>query len=430
MVHALTLLMSLAQATPRDSGLLQYEVNGLRVIQQLRAPTTHVIAVELYLLGGARQLTADNAGVEPFYLSASAYGTAKYPGDATRRALARTGGTINFSAESDWTTYAFHGLKEDFDSAWAVYAERLLQPTLDSATVEVVRTRMLSAAARRHTSPEEHAWFLADSLAFRGHPYAVEPDGSERSLRALTSELLRRYAKEHFVTTRMLLVVVGDLPRDQVERAIQRSFGTLPRGSYAWQLPEPWKPAKTEVATVERKTATNYIVGYMAGPSRSSPDYPAFDRAMRVLGSWISYGVREKAGLSYNAGVAVVERGAPSAAIYMSTTNPDSAMKIVNAIFKVYESEVMIPRATLRAGAKSFNTAYVYETETASGQASMLGRAALYDGDPTAASRLADVMGRIAFHDLRHAIRAYGKNIQYAFVGDTSRVPRAAMMKR
>jgi len=430
MVHALTLLMSLAQAIPRDTGLLQYEVNGLRVIQQLRAPATHVIAIELYLLGGARQLTADNAGVEPFYLSASAYGTAKYPGEAARRALARTGGTINFSAESDWTTYAFHGLKEDFDSAWAVYAERLLQPTLDSATVEVVRTRMLSAAARRHTSPEEHAWFLADSLAFRGHPYAVEPDGSERSLRALTSETLRRYAKEHFVTTRMLLVVVGDLPRDQVERAIQRSLGTLPRGSYAWQLPEPWKPAKTEVVAVERQTATNYIVGYMAGPPRGSPRYPAFDRAMRVLGSWISYGVREKAGLSYNAGVAVMERGAPSAAIYMSTTNPDSAMKIVNAIFKEYEYEVTIPGARLRAGAKSFNTAYVYETETASGQASMLGRAALYDGDPTAASRLADVMGRILFWNLRDAIRAYGKNIQYAFVGDTSRVPRREMMKR
>ena len=305
-----------------------------------------------------------------------------------------------------------------------------MQPTLDSASMEVVRTRMLSAAARRHSSPEEHAWFLADSLAFRGHPYAVDPDGSDRSLRSLTSEILRRYASDQFVTTRMLLVVVGDLPRDRVERAIQRSFGTLPRGSYVWALPEPLKAAKAEVAVVDRASTTNYVVGAMAGPPRNSPDYPAFDRAMRLLGSWISYLVRDMAGLSYAANVVVAERGAPSALIYLSTTNPDSAIKIVNNVLKAYESQVKIPRPTLRESAKSFNSAYTYSTESASGQASLLGRAALYDGDPTAASRLADVMGKVASPDLRRAIRVYGKNIQYAFVGDTSRMPRAEMLKR
>jgi zinc protease len=431
MIAPFALLLSLLQgAAPGDSGLRQYEINGLRVIQQSRATSSHVVAVELYLLGGSRQVTAANAGIEPFYLSASAYGTAKYPGEAARRAQARTGSTITFSVGSDWTTFEFHGLKADFDSTWNVFADRLLQPTLDSASMAIVRALGRSLAGRRNTSPEEQAWYLADSLAFVGHPYGVDPNGTDQSIAAITTEMLRAYAKEHFVTSRMLLVVVGDISRDQVEKAVQRSIGTLPRGSYTWKLPEPWKPGKAQVAVAQRAATTNYLVGYMTGPARNSDAYPAFDRAMRLLGGWISFMVREQSGLSYAAGVSVMERGAPAAAIHISTTDPDSSMKIVNNILKAYESEVTLPRSTLRAGAKSFHTAYTYETETASGQASLLGRAALYDGDPTAASRLGDVMARISFPDLRKIIRLYGKNIQYAFVGDTTRVPRKEMEKR
>jgi len=39
-------------------------------------------------------------------------------------------------------------------------------------------------------------------------------------------------------------------------------------------------------------------------------------------------------------------------------------------------------------------------------------------------------MGKLSFADLRASVRQYFKNIQYAFVGDTTRVPREQMNKR
>lgn len=428
MIVAALLAVTL-QSQAGDTALLQYETAGVRVIHQPRR-VSQIVSVQLYLLGGASQLNAHNAGVEPLYLRASAYGTGSYPGEQTRKALARTGSFIGVSAESDWTVYSFDGLAGRFDSTWSVFADRLLKPTLDSASVAVVRARMLSEVLRRRTSPEDEAWLLADSLALRGHPYAHDPDGSVHSLPRLTPQVLRDYARDQFVTSRMLLVVVGDVSRSQVEAAVQRSFGGLPRGSYVWSLPPPLKPAATEIAVASRTTTTNYLVGVMAGPPRSSPDYPAFDRAQRLLGGWISYVVRERATLSYAAGVAVYERGAPGAAIYVSTTRPDSAVRIINKILSDYESVVTVPRPTLRAGAKSFTSAYVNASESSSGLASLLGRAALYDGDPTAASRKAEVMGKIAFHEMRSAIRTHARSVQWAFVGDTTRVPRTDIMKR
>ena len=430
MTSAWYLVLALAQSAHADTSLLQYEVNGLKIVHQLRPSVTDIVAVRLYLLGGARQVSADEAGVEPFYLLASAYGTETYPGEETRRALARTGSSIDVAAGSDWTAYTFGGLKQDFDSTWAVFADRLMHPTLDSAAIEVVRQRLLGRVARRHASPEDYAWFLSDSVAFQGHPYAVDPEGSERSLRALTADALRRYASEQFVTSRMVLVVVGDVSRERIEGAVGRTLGILPRGSYQWSLPEGRRAAKSSVVAASRSATTNYIVGTVLGPPRSSKEYPAFERSMYLLDGWISYVVREREGLSYAAGVAVNDRGVPSASIYVSTTRPDTAIKLVNVVLTQVAANITIPRWRLRQNANAYTLAYIRGTESAAGHASLLARALLYEGDPSAASRRAEVMSRLAFSDLRRSIGDYAKNIQYAFVGDTTQVPRSEMTKR
>ena len=430
MTPAWSLMLALAQAAQGEPSLLQYEVNGLRIVHQVTPPATDIVAVRLYLLGGARQVPAELAGVEPFLLMASAYGTEAYRGEEARRALAKTGSSIDISAGADWTSYSFGGLKQEFDSTWSVFADRLMHPTLDSAAIEVVRQRLLGRVARRHASPEDYAWFLSDSLAFDGHPYAVDPDGSERSLRALTADQLRRYASEQFVTSRMVLVVVGDMSHDRVQHAVERTLGTLPRGSYQWSLPEAPSRPKTNIVAAYRSTPTNHIVGTVIGPPRSSKDYPAFERGMYFLDDWISYLVREQEGLSYAAGVDVNDRGVPSAAVYVSTARPDSAIKLVNLVLTQVVSNVTIPRSRLREAAKAYNLGYIRSTETAAGHASMLARALLYEGDPTAAAHRADVMGNLTFADLRGSIREYFKNIQYAFVGDTLWLPREQMNKR
>jgi zinc protease len=426
---ATILLATLLQA-PRDTGVAQYDVDGVRVIHHQRDSASNTVAVQLFLLGGSRQLTDTTAGIEPFLLMASAYGTTKYPGENARRASARAGAAIEVDPSSDWTVYGFQALKQDFDSAWAVYADRLLHPTLDSASVEIVRKRMVGWMARRHASPEAYAWYLADSASLASHAYALAPEGSARSLPRIDRALLRQYLATQMVTSRMLLVVVGDVSRDHVERAVHASLGALPRGSYVWSLPTPIRSAKPDVVASNWNTSTNYLVGVMAGPARSSADYPAFERAMGFLSGLISFTIREKFGLSYHAGVSVSDRGASSAAIYVSTTNPDSTIKLINGLWSVIESPAMIPRKILREGAQSMRLSFIRLQETAYGEASLLGAATLYDGDPLAPRKRAAELEKIAYTDLRGALMTYARNIRYAYVGDTTRLPRPGLLKR
>src|SRR5687768_10634306 len=56
----------LARATA-DSGTTSYEVAGIRVIHRF-VTANEVVAANVYLLGGTRQLTPSNAGIEQLLL--------------------------------------------------------------------------------------------------------------------------------------------------------------------------------------------------------------------------------------------------------------------------------------------------------------------------------------------------------------------------
>src|SRR5687768_3249095 len=77
-------------AQAADSTTSEFEVNGLRVILR-RNTATDVVAANLYLLGGARQLTPQTQGIEALLFAASERGSRKFPGPRLRQELARVG---------------------------------------------------------------------------------------------------------------------------------------------------------------------------------------------------------------------------------------------------------------------------------------------------------------------------------------------------
>lgn len=419
---------TLRAQTPTDSITVSYEIGGLRILH--RRTTSRVFAVGLYLLGGSRQVTSATAGIEPFLLSSSAYGTVDYPNEEARRAEARTGSSIAIDVGRDWTRYGMTGVREEFDSTWALFTSRLLRPTLDTAATGTVRRRMLAAIRRERSSPDVQASAMAESLAFIGHPYAVDPNGNEASITALTGDDLRRYAKDQLMTSRMLLVVVGDIPKEHLDVLVTRTLGTLPKGGYVWTMPPAIRATAPAITSVHRTLSTNYIFGYIHGPQISSPEYPAFAYAMMILSNFVSSVIREREGLSYSASVPMMDRGVSGAAIFVSTTRPDTVVKLINYIFGQYEDDVRISGGALRRAAEGFRTGYLFGLETASSHAEMLAHAQLYQGDYRAAGTRADVMAKVRFPEIRRIIETYGKNIQYAYVGDTARLPRAAMLRR
>jgi zinc protease len=403
-----------------DSATTSFEVNGLRVIHR-RVTANEVVAANLYLLGGVSVVPASKAGLELLLLEASERGTRKYPREVLERNMARLGSAIVASPSIDWTMVGVRSTVSAFDSTFAIFADRIMQPRLDSSEVETVRSTIISGVRQRGDDPEALLNAFSDSVAFAGHPYGTSPVGTEATLRSLTLTDLRAWQKAQMVTSRMLLVVVGDVPRARLEAMIRASLGTLPRGEYKWAPPLVPAARASSLHVIARSLPTNYLQGYWIGPRADSRDYQPMRIAMAALGGRLFTEVRVKRNLTYAVNAPFVDRALTAPGLYVTTTAPDSVLGIMRREVDAMKRGFIDPEG-LRLLVQQFITEFFLDNETNSDQATFLARTELYRGDYKLASRFVDELRKVTPEDIQRVARQYLTGITMAYVGDPRRI--------
>ena len=414
-------------ALAEDSLTTRFEVSGIPIILR-KVSANNVVAANLYLLGGVRQLTPATQGIENFLLEATEHGTARYSRDVLRGKMALLGSAIGVSPGVDWTAIGLRSTVANFDSTWAILADRLLAPTLDAAEVELVREQFVTGVRQRKDSPDALLDYLADSIAFSGHPYALDAVGTEASLTKLTVADLKAYRAEQLVTSRMLLVVVGNVSRTRVEKLVRESLGKLPGGSYKWSLPAAPTEQKGAYVVEKRALPTNYLQGYFLGPPANSKDYAALRLACAVVSGRLFAEVRSKRNLTYSVNAPFVERALSMGGLYVTTTSPDEVLNIMLEQVQAMKNGEITENGLERL-VQQFIVTYFLDNETNADQANMLARAELYQGDFRRAGKFVDELRAVTPADIRNAARKYMVNVRWAYVGDPSRVTPARLLR-
>ena len=418
--------VSMAAQRTSDSATTSFVVNGLRVIHR-RVTANEVVAANLYLLGGVSQVPAAKAGLELLLLEASERGTRKYPRELLERKMARLGSAIVASPSIDWTMIGVRSTVTAFDSTFAIFADRIMQPRLDSGEVETVRSTILSGVRQRGDDPEALLNSYSDSVAFAGHPYGTSPVGSEATLKALTLADLRTWQKTQMVTSRMLLVVVGDIPRARLEAMVRATLGTLPRGEYRWAPPITPAARTSSLHTITRTLPTNYLQGYWVGPRADSRDYQPMRLAMAALGGRLFTEVRVKRNLTYAVNAPFVDRFITAPGLYVTTTTPDSVLGIMRRELESMKRGLIDPEG-LRLLVQQFITEFFLDNETNSDQATFLARSELYRGDWRLASGFVDELRKVTPEDIQRVSRQYLQGITMAYIGDPRRISAARLV--
>jgi zinc protease len=412
---------------PTDTLTAKFDVAGIPVILR-RVSANNVVAANLYLLGGTRQLTARTQGIETLLLEASERGTAKYPRDVLRTKMARLGSAIGVGANSDWTTISLRATTTGLDSTWAILADRVMAPRLDPAEVELVREQFVTATRQRKDSPDALLDYLADSIAFSGHPYALEPTGTEPSLTSINTSALKSYHASQFVTSRMMLVVVGNVSRTKVEKLVRETLGRMPKGNYVWTLPDPPAELPSAYVVEQRTLPTNYLQGYFHGPKATSKDYPALRLACAVLSGRLFAEVRGRRNLAYSVNAPFVERAFSLGGLYVTTTQPDEVLTIMQQQITSLR-EGTITNEGLDRLVQQFIVTYFLDNETNADQANMLARAELYQGDFRRAAQFVEELRAVTPEQIQQAARTYMSKVRWAYVGDPSKVTPARMLR-
>jgi zinc protease len=410
-----------------DSNTTMFEVDGVRVIHRY-VTANDVVAANLYLLGGTRQVSHETAGLEHLLLEVSGYGTRRYPRDTLRRRVAALGSTIDVASGADWSRIGMRATTATFDSTWAMFASRVVAPTLDSGAIELVRGQLLAAAQQRRDDPDALLGYLADSIAYVAHPYGIDPIGTDRSLARLTRADLVRYHESDVARSRLLLVVVGRIERQRIERLVRATLATLPRGTYTWSPPPEPTVRGDAVAAVHRVLPTNYILGYFHGPPSTSPDYPALRIAAAVLSGQLFGEIRSRRNLTYAVNAPFLERALSAGGIYVTTVSPDLTLRLIHDEVEELK-EVLIRDEGLEQLVQQFITEYFLDNETNVAQADFLARAYLYQGDFRAADRFVAQLRAVTPSDIRRAARTYLRDPRFAYVGDTTKISSGTLTR-
>ncbi len=429
LLFAFCFLPSALLAQALDSTSEFVTANGLKVIHR-QVTANEVIAVRLYFKGGTRNITEKNAGIETLLWQAAQNGTKNFSKSQLNRELARMGTLIASSSGYDYTVIVMQCVEKNFDRSWQLLTDIVLNPLFEEKEVELERERLLSALRQEADDPDSYVSTLSNRLLYASHPYINRPFGTVESVSHLTAADLKAYHATQLMTSRMLIVVVGNLTLESLKRKVTLSFGKLPRGDYQVEPAPSFRDSSTpQFEIIQRLVPTNYIRGVFAAPSIGHPDYAAMTVAVNILAQQFYEEVRVRRNLSYAPNAELLSQGANSGFIYVTTPSPNQAIKVMFDEIDRLKQNTIRPEALANI-INGFLTTYYLKLETNEAQGAQLAEYELLAGDWRKALTWLDEVRRVKPEDIQRVANTYLKNFRFAVIGDPAKFDRTLFTSR
>jgi zinc protease len=382
-----------------------------------------VVAVQLYVKGGAAALTPATAGIERLMGEMGPRGTAKYDRAGWAARATAAGVEHATDARRDYTVISVRGVREHWHATWDLFVEAALHPTFPQRELALVREQVLNDLRTRQDDPDRFLQLLADSTLYRGHPYAVDPAGTVESVERIAPADLAAWHRRRMTKGNLALVVVGDLSRADLEAKIRAAFGALPQGAggtpAAAVPPLPGGAAPALVA--ERELPTNYVMGVVPMPNIGDRDYAAMRVAMDILSDRLFEEVRTKRNLTYAVGAWLGSERANRGSLYVTAVQPDTTLRVMLHEVERLKTEP-ITQERLAENVSTFLTGYWLRQEANMDQAAMLGSYELLGGGWERAFTFADQVRSVTPADIRRVAGRYLTQMRFVVVGDPAKL--------
>lgn len=423
----LTSLVTGWAQTPATANTTEFDVNGLKVIVK-RRPSSPTVSAGLFVRGGVKNQTASQAGIESLTLSTATESSSKFPRDAMRRELSRMGSSIGAGSGYDFSSIALSTTRQNFDRTWEIFSDVVVNPSFEQASFDLVRERTLTGLRNRTTAPDGALSDLETRVLYSGHPYAVDPYGTIETISAIKLADLKAYHKSMLQTSRLLLVVVGDVDPKVLERQVIASFGKIPRGTYKEERVKPLSFEKPSVEVTKRTLPTNYVKGVFAAPSLADPDYYAMRVAMTILQSRVYQEVRVRNNLSYAPNAEMDNNIANTANIYVTANDANRSIQLMFAEIDKLQNQT--GDADDNQGlAGYFLTTHYLQLETNAAQVAELARYELIGGDWRRSQNFIKNIESVTPADIQAVARKYMNNIRFFVVGDPEAIDNKVFLR-
>ncbi|MET0636372.1 MAG: pitrilysin family protein [Chitinophagaceae bacterium] len=411
-------LLSTAQSAPYDM-----MINGVKVI--VKPSGNDIVVIQTIIKGGVQNYPATKAGIESIAMTAlTECGTLQDDKNSFKNKLDKVSAQVYGYTMMDFASFNLNCIKSDLQTVWPLYTEALLTPKFDEKEFARIKQDAINAIRDGESSPDNAIDKLARQTAFAGRNYSKDPQGTVEIMEKITAAETKKYWKSILTKNKMVIIVVGDIDKANIEKMMKGLTAGIPAGAAFVSKKESYVPAVNSFKPVARENATNYVQGIAGAPLPGSPDYNAYNLAMRIFSNKHFIEIRTKNGLSYAPGAWFSGGNTPYANLTVSTTDPDKYIAVARALIDKVKTEGFT-EAELKNEKMGYLTGIHYRNETNEAQAASLANNEVVYGDWKRSIRINEDIKKVTLQQINAAFAKYMTNITWVYQGDVKKVTPA-----
>ncbi len=410
-------------ATAQQKAPYEMMVSGVKVIVQPSG--NEIVEIETVLKGGVQNYPAGKDGIESLAMSAlTECGTEKEDKNTFKNKLDKVSARIYGSSGMDYSQLNLNCIKSDLETVWPLYANALTLPRFDEKEFLRMKQDAITSLKAQESQPDYGISKLARQTAYAGKDYAKIPEGTEASVTKLTAAETKAYYKKLLTKSRMVIVVVGEIEKSDLESKITQMLAGVPQGVPFVLRRGTFAPKQNTFRQEKKDFATNYIQAVTGAPAPGTPEYNSYMLAMRIFYDRHFLEVRTNNGLSYAPGAYFDGGLSPSANVVVSTTDPNKYIGVVNSMIEKIRKEGFTEEE-VRNIKSSYLTQYYSRLETNGAQAGALATNEVLHNNWRRAVNINDDLKGITTAQLNQVFNKYFTHITWVYQGDPAKVNQA-----
>ena len=189
-------------------------------IWYVKEPSIPVISVTLGFRGGSANDPVNRSGLGNFALALLDEGAGSLDGIEFRRALADRGISFSKDISHDLVSISLQTLTKHSEKAFSLLGFALKDAHFEVEAVNRIRSQILNVIAEKKHNPRIIAGQRWYQDTFQNHPYGRVIDGTEESIKAITSNDLKMWVNRHLALDNLVVGVAGNIPANEIARLI------------------------------------------------------------------------------------------------------------------------------------------------------------------------------------------------------------------
>lgn len=418
--------------------------NGIPVYMKVQK-ANQVFHISLVLRGGSLVTPQERAGWEAVALKTMARSSQAFPYEKAAALLDRTSSSISAETQFEYSSFSLTTLDKYIETLLPLWGDMLTAPSFDEHDFEQVKEEALLAIQSKEQSPWSTTQKLINEEFFRGHPYSVTPEGTEKTLEPMAPADARDWYRRAFSADRIFVVAVGSFDPVALARSLESLLSSIPNLGLG---PVPQPPAFSRMSggkiltrPHDQSKGTIYLRGDFPAPVPDSEDFFPAALAARMFSDLLFSVVRDKYGAVYTPSAQIRNFTANyGSLIIYKTSQPESIKRYIDEAARAFAQGRVVSVDPARTGPDGFmpleDALEVYRQiymneyfEAAQNNAAIAGlmiRSVIRTGDPAAWLRDQERIESVSAAQVRRAFDTWMKQGAFLWmaVGDRQLLDR------